>query len=250
MAEGGGSDSDDNSMANAKDWEMISIAASCTSEVCTEPSDYPDDFIFPPKLHEGLPIETSQGSGIVNSRLGFNDYADGFEENDKNESPRGRGVESLKFEAPEFFSEVQDLGVCQNEGVCDSEVGENFVLENEEEVLVNSKNMGEYLEPYDIWGWGFRSGVKGFVDCEDWWKRQVDRLGQPNTLWSIAMAAALVGVVVLGQRWRSEKWKNVQIRQQLCANDEKISELLCQVAQLKDAISGRQKVTVVKSGFS
>eukprot|EP01018_Ginkgo_biloba_P034575 Gb_40374 [translate_table: standard] len=92
------------------------------------------------------------------------------------------------------------------------------------------------------------------LPCEAWWKRQAASLRaqgrQATTLWSIAVAAALMGLVILGQRWQHERWQNQQLRLQLCAKDEKISQILYQVARLKEAISGRRKVPIIRSGSS
>jgi len=244
MSEGGGSESDDsiNSRAN-KDWEMVSLTSSTYAEngsngVCAEGLES-DTFIFPPSRHEGLPIESEDRYGIEDPLLGSENLSENNAENEE-EGPLG----DPEFESPREeeensrnVEESEDLGVGE-EGNRGSEAEENVELKH---------------EGLDNEGFGNESWVdEGFGDedfgCEGWWKRQAASLGQPTTLWSIAMAAALLGIVFLGQRWQHERWNGKQLRLQLCAKDEKISELLYQVSRLKEVASGRRKVTVVRNG--
>ncbi|CAM6117628.1 unnamed protein product [Calypogeia fissa] len=89
---------------------------------------------------------------------------------------------------------------------------------------------------------------------EAWWKRRAAlwfvEARQANTLWSLALAAAVMGLVILGQRWQHERCQNNHLRMQLCRKDEKISQLIFQVARLKDALSGRRRVPVLRSSSS
>lgn len=89
------------------------------------------------------------------------------------------------------------------------------------------------------------------LPCEAWWKRHATSLlsqaREANALWPIAIAAALMGLVVLGQQWQQERWQNQQLKSQLSAKDEKISQILYQVARLKEAITGRRKVPIIRS---
>ncbi|KAL3692314.1 hypothetical protein R1sor_005965 [Riccia sorocarpa] len=90
--------------------------------------------------------------------------------------------------------------------------------------------------------------------CDTWWKRSAAlwcvQTKQANTLWSLALAAAVMGLVILGQRWQHERCENNHLRLQLCSKDEKISQLIFQVARLKDALSGRRRVPVLRTSSS
>jgi hypothetical protein len=59
---------------------------------------------------------------------------------------------------------------------------------------------------------------------EAWWKRQTAlwyvQARQANTLWSIALAATVMGLVIIGHRWQHERYQNQQLRLQLCSKDE------------------------------
>ncbi|CAK9216371.1 unnamed protein product [Sphagnum troendelagicum] len=85
--------------------------------------------------------------------------------------------------------------------------------------------------------------------CEAWWKRRGVLLcvqaQQATTLWSLALAAAVMGLVILGHQWQQEWYQNQQLQLQLCSKDEKISQLVVQIALLKEALSGCQHVPVL-----
>lgn len=68
-----------------------------------------------------------------------------------------------------------------------------------------------------------------------------------RVLWSIAVAATMVGVFVLGHRWRLACRDNQQLRLELSAKDEKLNDLLYQVSRLKDIVGGYQRVPVTRS---
>ncbi|GFS41167.1 mesoderm induction early response protein [Actinidia rufa] len=54
--------------------------------------------------------------------------------------------------------------------------------------------------------------------CEAWWKRRAasiySQAKEANAVWSIFIAAAVVGLVILGQRWRQERWQALQLKWQ------------------------------------
>jgi hypothetical protein len=61
--------------------------------------------------------------------------------------------------------------------------------------------------------------------CETWWKwcRRIlwcMQAQQATALWSIALAAAVMGLVILGHQWQHERCQNQQLQLQLCSKDE------------------------------
>ncbi len=61
--------------------------------------------------------------------------------------------------------------------------------------------------------------------CETWWKQCRGILWcmhaqQATTLWSIALAAVVMGLVILGHQWQHERCQNQQLQLQLCSKDE------------------------------
>ncbi|KAH9572454.1 hypothetical protein CY35_02G151300 [Sphagnum magellanicum] len=87
--------------------------------------------------------------------------------------------------------------------------------------------------------------------CEAWWKRRGILLyvqaQQASTLWSLALTAAVMGLVILGHQWQQERYQNQQLQLQLCSKDEKISHLTFQLAHLKEAMLGHRRVPVLQS---
>jgi len=83
------------------------------------------------------------------------------------------------------------------------------------------------------------------------WKRQV------STLCSLGMAAALMGILILGRRWCRGKSKNhsqsQRLRFQVFADNQRISHMMCQAARLNQAFSamrGGGGVPVVRAQIS
>ena len=76
-----------------------------------------------------------------------------------------------------------------------------------------------------------KSGKEEFDDselpCAAWWKRRVASLcaqaKEANGFWSIFVAAAVMGLVLIGQRWQQERWQVLQQRWQLSVSDEVLS---------------------------
>lgn len=60
--------------------------------------------------------------------------------------------------------------------------------------------------------------------CEAWWKRQVASLcahaKEASTFWSLCVAAAVMGLVILGQQWQQERWQVRHLKSQFGISDE------------------------------
>lgn len=78
------------------------------------------------------------------------------------------------------------------------------------------------------------------LPCGAWWKRGVASIyahaKEANTLWSVFIAATVMGLVMLGQRWRQEK--ALQLKWQVSISDEARSRMLSPMIRLKDVIVG------------
>ncbi|KAL0712331.1 hypothetical protein Bca4012_019309 [Brassica carinata] len=82
--------------------------------------------------------------------------------------------------------------------------------------------------------------------CEPWWKRSaaslISQAKETNTVWSIFIAAAVMGVVVLGQRWQHERWQVLQLNwESTIGNNEKAGRLMGPISRLKQAFVGGQR---------
>ncbi|XP_058082179.1 ATG8-interacting protein 2 isoform X2 [Magnolia sinica] len=62
------------------------------------------------------------------------------------------------------------------------------------------------------------------LPCEAWWKRRAAALyshaKEANTIWSVVVAATLMGLVILGQRWQQERWQMQQLKWKFGITDE------------------------------
>eukprot|EP01018_Ginkgo_biloba_P031937 Gb_37759 [translate_table: standard] len=223
MSDGGNSDSDDD-VIRGMDWEMVSMTSSTYAENgsngVSAATLHSDHFVFPPSRHEGLPIEEEeQGEmldNVENSPVESQDLSGGetVEENEEEETSGGLGMEASRGndeESVNFLDAAEGRGLIMfNGSACEEERG------NEDDpVLEPGFSIDETAQLNSPEKLGGES-----VSCEAWWKRQASSLGQSNKLWSIAVAAALMGIVVLGQRWQYERWQNHQIRLQLRAKEE------------------------------
>ncbi|XP_028769269.1 ATG8-interacting protein 1-like [Neltuma alba] len=78
------------------------------------------------------------------------------------------------------------------------------------------------------------------LPCEAWWKRRAAALyahaKEANAYWSIFIAAAVMGLVMLGQRWQQERSYQLQLHGGV--NDEGRSRILAPIIRLKDVIVG------------
>ncbi|KAJ0112217.1 hypothetical protein Patl1_00346 [Pistacia atlantica] len=94
------------------------------------------------------------------------------------------------------------------------------------------------------------------LPCEAWWKRRASSLyahaKEANALWSIFIAAAVMGLVLIGQRWQQERWQALQLKWQLSISDEqKASRMLGPISRLKDAIvGGHRRGSFIRSSSS
>ena len=62
------------------------------------------------------------------------------------------------------------------------------------------------------------------LPCEAWWKRHAFSVyahaKEANTVWSIFLAAAVMGLVIIGHQWQHERWQVLRLRWQFDINDE------------------------------
>lgn len=89
---------------------------------------------------------------------------------------------------------------------------------------------------------------KGFV-CVSWIWTQLIRwqtqLRHANTIWSVALAAAVMGMLVLGRGWQRLQVQNQSLRSQLWAKEKRITQLMFQLMQTKDSLSKVRRVPVI-----
>ncbi|KAI5077704.1 hypothetical protein GOP47_0007528 [Adiantum capillus-veneris] len=85
--------------------------------------------------------------------------------------------------------------------------------------------------------------------CASWLWNQLCRwqaqLGYANTIWSIALAAAMMGIIALGRRWQCLQAQNYSLRSQLWVKEKRIMQLMFQLLQTKEALAKVRRVPVI-----
>ncbi|XP_031113307.1 ATG8-interacting protein 1-like [Ipomoea triloba] len=219
-------------------------------------------FVFPPSQHENLPLEPEnnqiQTEQVVKNEKfvteGDSTAGMKFEEN---MSVKGFG--SLAFPGIQIFDEngnilpISDAEFKEDTAAKESVLHSTAMLSSlhSEEHTAGSTIVEESsasncpLEPFQQ---GSDSGVSDKnkrddnLPCQAWWKRQAASLvahaKEANTFWSIFVAAAVMGLVILGQRWQQERWQILQLKWQHGLHDERIGRMLGPLSRLKDIIVG------------
>jgi len=208
----------DGASSRGADWEVVALSASAYAASPGPDADLQDDlrnkefhgehessssmfmsehFVFPPYEHENLPIE--------------------FEDDDEITFQPGSNILLAKEE--HNYLDYREM-VPSNDG---NGVDEAYASPNQhEDVSPDFIKDGEHL-PY-----------------EAWWKRHAISLykqaKETNTVWSLCMAAALMGLVVLGRQWRRENLQFQQLKLQFSINNERMSRLLGSVNRFKDSL--------------
>ncbi|KAL2476415.1 hypothetical protein Adt_37151 [Abeliophyllum distichum] len=77
------------------------------------------------------------------------------------------------------------------------------------------------------------------LPCEAWWKRRALSLyehAKEANIWSILIAAAVTGLVVIGHKWQQERWQILQLKWHI--NNEKMGRIVGPISRFKDVIVG------------
>ncbi|KAI3962006.1 hypothetical protein MKW92_041604 [Papaver armeniacum] len=75
------------------------------------------------------------------------------------------------------------------------------------------------------------------LPCQAWWKKCAtswySQAKDANALWSVVVAAALMGFVVIGHRWQRESSQGRQLKWHFSISDEGLEEILCPLSKAK-----------------
>ncbi|KAJ9171397.1 hypothetical protein P3X46_014773 [Hevea brasiliensis] len=212
-------------------------------------------FVFPPSQHENLPLDPDN-SEILNEQAGENFASEqGAEEGDEsgrkdeeyfkleelNVSEEFPGIQFFDDKEQSIYSTSTFSSLHSETGLGGSAAyGENLVIPE-----VNEQAKEELDFSTDICH-SPKPAIDGKDDgsdlpCEAWWKRRAASLythaKETNAFWSIFVAAAVMGLVILGQRWQQERWRVLQLKWQASIN-EKSGRMLGPLSRLKDVIVG------------
>lgn len=206
-------------------------------------------FVFPPSEHENLPIE-NYGDEIQDEPSG-EDIASVLEEDENH----GKGAdENLKSKTDESLQGIQMFDSGEQVSVHHLEFGDSKSLRGlsflgKEDILYSSSAFGalhseteiSMSDPCDESADTVESNDPSLdadalkldkqnknngsgLPCEAWWKRHAaswyNHAKEGSTFWSVFVAAALMGLVILGKRWHRENLQLQQLKWQFNINAE------------------------------
>ncbi|KAG6597130.1 ATG8-interacting protein 1, partial [Cucurbita argyrosperma subsp. sororia] len=233
-------------------------------------------FVFPPSQHENLPLEPDKSEihddqGVKENVVSDSAAVDGGKSGGKSE-------DSLNLEGLGETDEFSGIDKTTEKGSKLSfhgdDFGENTTLQDlnlvhKEQDLFGAPTYSSFHAESDLSSTTFdeipppeptdqvstpeisetprlnRKSKKSSLPCGAWWKRRAASLyshaKEANAFWSIFIAAAVMGLVILGQRWQQESWQSLQLKWHISVNDQKTNRVLGPIARLKDVIVGAQR---------
>ncbi|GJN12072.1 hypothetical protein PR202_ga30317 [Eleusine coracana subsp. coracana] len=201
------------------DWEVVTLTASAyaaapgpegrpTASNSSDPLLMSDHFVFPPSEHENLPIQSSfdeiqPEKDVQEASTSVENYS--FKNLGAKNDPASERIEfddegrNLSVDAVEMRDDMPEYGSAHAE-----DVGRGFVAHDE-----GTEAGGESDEKLDQ---SSKSAASKSCDagasCKCWLKKHMTCLyhqaKETNAIWSVVVAAALVGIVILG-RWHKDK---------------------------------------------
>lgn len=223
-------------------------------------------FVFPPSQHENLPLEPENFEiedirriDVIDPELEAEEGGRSDAKDDENWSIKGLAVPD-EFPGIQFFDEkvnrLQGVNLIEKEQSPHS--GPEFSSFHGETTEGGSPTYEEHTVipgPVDRLEGSLDSDIsqlpkpakKDKYDRSDppgegWWRRRACSLyaqaKEANAFWSIFVAAAVMGLVILGQHWQQERWQALQLKWQVSVNDEKMGRMLGPISRLKDVIVG------------
>ncbi|CAN8318795.1 unnamed protein product [Cochlearia groenlandica] len=224
------------------EWEVVSLTSSAYAPYKYDAYYGPESshdlymsghFVFPPSEHENLPIDDPLFL-------------------DKDEEERKDGEDLLVDSSNTRFQDEVVHSIYGEPALASSRHMESF------EHGLTDTEPNEYAER-DLHPHGLEKDAKKAIHnlpCEAWWRKRAvsvySRTREANAMWSLFFAAAVTGLVVLGQRWQQERWQVLQLKwQSSIGGSEKLSRVLEPLSRLKDLIvRSNPQASLIRSGSS
>ncbi|KAK4769421.1 hypothetical protein SAY86_027571 [Trapa natans] len=251
------------------DWEVVSLTASAYAATSGSPevpqidgaegSAYDEaetshalfmsgHFVFPPSQHENLPIDPEQdeiheetvGKDDKDQALGTaHDEFPGvnvFDERGSRVSIQNSGYEPDKEQShySASFSYLYDKTLTGGSSPYADHRPTEAVETEESPDSPSESYLSKALE---------KDCSASDLPCSWWKKRAVslyDQAKDANAFWVVFVAAALMGLSILGQKWRQERWQVLHQRWHLYLRDEKMSRMMGPIYWIKDVMVGGQ----------
>lgn len=192
-------------------------------------------FIFPPNQHENLPHKPEY-SEINDEKGGDFDVSHLVAEDVENTSIKE--LMSDEFSGVPMFDQKanrlsassadfeKDVVLDKENSISSSAESGSFTTMDKFNTVDEGEGTDDILLPQDHTSdsglLNFQKPVEGEkcdgddLPCEAWWKRPAVSLyaqaKEANTFWSIFIAAAVVGLVIIGHRWQKERWQVLHLK--------------------------------------
>ncbi|XP_073287224.1 ATG8-interacting protein 1-like [Primulina huaijiensis] len=241
-------------------------------------------FIFPPSQHENLPLEP-ENVEIQNEERGKDDASQLIVEEGDKSYLKDEENSSIKGLMPDEFSGIPTFdGKCSRLPVRGTDFKKDLAYEEQsiyssaafssvdsEADLVDSNmiedigRMDDMIEGSDHASDSSLCSSEKIVDgdnyddynlpCGNWWRRRAISLyahaKEANTFWSICIAAAVMGLVIIGHRWQQERWQILHHKWLSGIKHERMGMMLGPMTRLKDVIvGGHRRGSVVRGNSS
>ncbi|QHN96839.1 ATG8-interacting protein 1 isoform X1 [Arachis ipaensis] len=244
-------------------------------------------FVFPPSQHENLPVEPDcseihdeSGSKDVASESTNEEGTRSVGKGEENLTFPGLNV-SEDFEGIPYFDEKISRLSVYGKQFEEGTTLPGFDLTGKEETLYDSAKYTSFHSETAIGGVPYGEIIgeaeteqgsntspnlaesktpseddkcsSSNLPCGAWWKRRAASLyahaKDTSTFWSVFIAAAVMGLVMLGHRWQQER--ALQLKW-LSVNDEQArSRVLVPLYRLKDVIvGGHRRGSLIRGGSS
>ncbi|CAN6203681.1 unnamed protein product [Urochloa humidicola] len=193
-----------------------------------------DGFVFPPSEHENLPIEPEHEILLVEP--GHEIFPVEPEHDESNTNSDGKEGSCAGSNDDEWChvspEEVDGMG---NENLS---VNSDLSAGNETPLLDSNPKEGNAKQDKA------HGTCKADLPCEGWWKRKSTYLFHHikgvTTVCSVVAAGAVVGFVVMSQRWQQDHLHLHQF--QFSVNAESMSRVIGAFGRLKDGLPGSEQL--------
>ncbi|KAI3962008.1 hypothetical protein MKW92_041606 [Papaver armeniacum] len=207
-------------------------------------------FVFPPSEHENLPVQPDCSNSVTQDSLHHNEVSllDMEEGLEVLEQLHHSQFFDEKGENPPLCEESNKEIVDMNANLCSfhdvearlsaSPISEStnctVMPEPSDAAKLDSSSISEPHNPSE--------GDNYDLPCEAWWKKRATswytQAKDAKALWPVVVAAALMGLVVIGQRWQRESCQGRQLKWHFSISDEKLYKMLNPISRLKNVVVG------------
>ncbi|KAL0320618.1 UNVERIFIED_CONTAM: ATG8-interacting protein 1 [Sesamum radiatum] len=229
-------------------------------------------FVFPPSQHENLPL-APENSEIREEKGGEYDVSQLISDDGGKSALKDEENVSIRELMTDEFPGIQIFDEKGNKLSATGAYFEKDVVFDKEKSIYNTTEFSSFhcestipksdtveecgetdysVVPEDH---GLDSGLSNFqkpdegekydaggLPCEAWWKRRAVSLyahaKEANTFWSIFVAAAVMGLVIIGHHWQQERWQVLHLKWQFGISDERMGRVLGPISRFKDVIVG------------